>query len=307
MIFAKALLLACAAATVMAGGRLDYDALVSGARFTGEDTSQPHCHGVEVYRDQRNHPSAVASILLFSAEEVEFRPREKGVIRDRNVYDRYMRQILNFPGFRSQKEDTEDLDLGKSGGREVDRRELRKRIAEKYRSDDNRSEDMARSIVKMIPHELSDDNEDIEGGRGKNNQKWMLNHMVIHNERGGRRQLTIEIAAVELKLSRQENSDEVMIEPQTARMHMRMFEVDRHFLVENAQWLAKRIPTVTMNKFLEELSTNGRSRDDEDNDEAGDEEALEAWVQGSSLTEVNPSCSTSQRLYPIVSQWRMRV
>ncbi|KAF9079949.1 hypothetical protein BGX23_002917, partial [Mortierella sp. AD031] len=65
MLFIKSLLLVCSAAAVMVQG--SPNAIVSGAIFVGDDTTNPDATPVEIFKHPENHATAAASILVYSA------------------------------------------------------------------------------------------------------------------------------------------------------------------------------------------------------------------------------------------------
>lgn len=279
MILVKTLLLVCTATAVLAGSRID--AIVSGACMVGQDTSQD-TRGEEVFRDPRNHATAVASILRHSADRAEFRPREKGVITDPKVYEQFLKDVNNFPGFKSHHMEMERLDL------QGDREQFKREVAKKYKTDRNDPWMIARAFERLLPHEMDE-----------NNQEWLLNYVVMNTQgsRGGggsQKDISVEICSIMLKLDKDSNNDQTKIKKQMAEMKMQMFTVKKEYLEEHASSLAQRIRTMDARKALRELSTNGLLGDDDNN--GGD---LEAWFEGLFIPDYLP------RSYP-VSRWNVQ-
>jgi len=263
MLIVKALLLVCTATAVLAGSKVD--AIVSGACMVGQDMSQ-ETRGEEVFRNPRNHATAVASILRHSADRAEFRPREKGVITDPKVYNQFLKDVNNFPGFKSHHQDMERLEL------QGDREQFKREVAKKYKTDRNDPWQIARSFERLLPHEVD-----------KDNQEWLLNYVVMNTQgsRGGggggnQGEITVEICSITLKLTKDSNTDQAKIKRQTAEMKLSMFTVKREYLEEHANALAQRIRTMEARKALRELSSNGLLGDDDNN--GGSD--LEAWFEG---------------------------
>ncbi|KAG0238436.1 hypothetical protein B0O80DRAFT_454927 [Mortierella sp. GBAus27b] len=276
MLLVKALLLVCSATAVFAGSRID--AIVSGACFVGQDTSQD-TRGEEVFRDPRNHATAVASILRHSADRAEFRPREKGVITDPKVYEQFLKDVNNFPGFKSHHQQMERLDL------QGDREQFKREVAKKYQTDRNDPWQIATAFERLLPHEVDEDN-----------QEWLLNYVVMNTQGsqrggGGQKDISVEICSITLKLTKDSN-DQTKIKRQTAEMKMNMFTVKQEYLAQHANSLAQRIRTMDARKALRELSSNGLLGDDDNN--GGD---LEAWFEGLFIPDYLP------RSYP-VSRWQ---
>ena len=278
MLLLKALLVLGTATAVFARGRID--AIVSGACMNGQDTTSRDSHGEEIFRDPRNHPSAVASLLRYSADRADFRPREKGVITDPKVYEHFMKDVCNFPGFQVHHQQNQRLEL------QGDREQFKREIAKKYKSDRVDPWAMARAFEHLIPQELDEDN-----------QEWLLNYVVLNTQdrEGHQGNIEVEIASVMLQLTKGSN-DETKIKRQTAEMTMNAFNVKRQYLVEHASSLAQRVRTMRARKALKELSSTGQLGGG-DEDEEEDNLDLEAWFQGLLAPEY--------RAYP-VSRWNVQ-
>ncbi|KAF9983078.1 hypothetical protein BGZ65_002214 [Modicella reniformis] len=262
MLLLKALLLVCSATAVLARGKVD--AIMSGACLVGQDTSKHNAQGEDVFKDPRNHPAAVASILAFSADRAEFRPREKGVITDEKVYDHFLKDVANFPGFRAQHQQTQQLNLQGS------RVQFKKEVANKYQSDRNDPWEVARLLESLLPQEMD-----------KENQRWLLNYVIVNSkqdnqQRPEQQEISVEIGSI--LLSKNSNSDKTKIEPQTAEMTMHAYVAKADNLKQHSSELSKRIRTMTVQKALRELATNGG--DDGLVYEEEDTEDLEAWFRG---------------------------
>ncbi|KAI1306708.1 hypothetical protein EDD11_004684 [Mortierella claussenii] len=264
MLFIKSILLLCTATFVLA--RHDQENLISVARLTGKDTTTRGKRGAEIFRNPRNHASAVASILLYTADRNDYRPREKGIITDSTVYEKFMDETLSFPGYRVGTERIDNLHFN------GDRKQFHEQIRQHYRSDVNKADQVARAFEKMIPRELDEDNED-------QSNKYLLTQLIIHNHMG--RPIQVEMSELSLTLSR-DRDGRAKIDKQTALMYVNHFTVKTDYLVNHADSLAKDIPTVMVKKALEELSTNGWDEDEDNEDE--DEDDLVMWFSSSAST-----------------------
>ncbi|KAF9363263.1 hypothetical protein BGX34_004544 [Mortierella sp. NVP85] len=280
MLLLKALLLVVSATAVLASGRVD--AIVSGACIVGEDTSSHDSRGEEIFKNPRNHPAAVASILRFSADRAEFRPREKGVITDQKVYDHFLKDVYNFPGFQAHHQQRMQLDL------QGDREQFKREVAKKYKSDRNDPNQMATEFDQLLPQEMDHDN-----------QEWLLNYVVMNtqNNQGGgdQSEILVEICSIMLKLTKGSN-DEAKIKRQTAQMTMNAFTVKKEYLMQHAQSLSQRIQTMRTRKALRDLSSNGVLGGEDY--EMSEESELEGWFHGL----FTPYYLT--RSYP-VSRWQI--
>ncbi|KAK3823001.1 MAG: hypothetical protein J3Q66DRAFT_385493 [Benniella sp.] len=280
MLLLKALLLVVSATTVLASGRID--AIVSGATLVGEDTSNRDSRGEEVFKDPRNHPAAVASILRFSADRAEFRPREKGVITDPKVYDHFLKDVYNFPGFQAHHQQRMQLDL------QGDHEQFKREVAKKYKSDRNDPNQMANEFEQLLPQQMDHDN-----------QEWLLNYVVMNtkNNQGGEDQseIMVEICTIMLQLTKGSN-DETKIKRQTAHMTMNAFNVKKEYLTDHAQQLSQRIQTMRTRKALRDLSSTGQLGGEEY--EMAEESELEGWFHGLFTPYYMP------RSYP-VSRWQI--
>lgn len=257
MLLVKALLLVCSATAVLAGTRID--AIVSGACMVGRDTSE-ETTGEEVFKDPRNHVTAVASILRHSADRNQFQPRQKGVITDPKVYQAFIKDIYNFPGFHAHQTEMERLEL------QGDHEQFKREIAKKYKTDRNDPWKIAVAFERLLPHNLEHDS-----------QEWLLNYVVLNTQgrsgSGGQKDVSVEISSVMLKLTKDQN-DRVKIKRQTAEMRINMFTVDKEYLKNHSNSLSQRIRTMDARKALRELSSNGQLGGEDNIEE------LEAWFDG---------------------------
>jgi hypothetical protein len=270
MLLLKALLVLGSATAVFASAKVD--AIVSGAMLIGQDTSKHDSHGEDMFKDPRNHPGAVASLLRFSAERADFHPRQKGVITDPKVYEHFLKDVYDFPGFRAHRQQHQQLDL------QGDREQFKREIAKKYMSDRIDGHMMARAFENLLPREVN-----------QNDQEWLLNYVVLdaNCERSSSCELEVEITSIMLKLYRDSNSDHTKIRRQTAQMAMNKFNVKKEYLIEHASSLAQRVRTMRARKALKELSSTGRLGDDDEDNDVVDLD-LENWLQGSDMPNFYP-------------------
>lgn len=232
----------------MVRAQSEYDALVSSTHLVGIDSTLSGQSGVDVFRNARNHPSAVASILLQAAHRSGFRPRQKGVITKSHIFGDFIHESTRFPAVKPQIEYDSELEL--SG----DRHQLKEVIEGAYHPKVNQPKAVASALEGLIPTRLLP---------GHSRQVWVLSHITLQSE--SHRDIAFELAYIELTLTRDHKTGAVKIEPQRAHFSANAYRIDSDMLIQNADRFAQQIPTVTVSRFLKELSTTGEA--DHDNDE----------------------------------------
>ncbi|KAF9954833.1 hypothetical protein BGZ72_004262 [Mortierella alpina] len=239
MLFTKSLLLIGAATVVMARER--FDAIASGALFTGKDnTDNMDVSKLDVFRDPKNHASAVASLLWNGAALNKFVPAADGLATDPYAYQDFLREVNRFKGFRKSGEQRRKLEL--TGRLE----QLEEEIDRKYRSFvDDDDIDVARHFRQLIPNNLR--KEDIYGDR------WLLSQIIIRQSPHSNA-VSFEIGRIALEIRRERNGKAV-IEPQTATLVKTDFHVDEKYLMENAQTLAEWVPIASVRTVLNLLTS----------------------------------------------------
>ncbi|CAO3566726.1 unnamed protein product [Mortierella alpina] len=241
MLFTKSLLLIGAATVVMARER--FDAIASGALFTGKDNADMEVNKLDTFRDPRNHASAVASILWNSATLTKFIPAADGVATDPYAYQDFLHEVTYFKGFKKAGELRRKLEL--TGRLE----QLEEEIDRKYRSfSEDEDIDVARHFRQLIPNNLR--KEDVYGDR------WLLNQIIIRQSPHSNA-VSFEIGRIALEIRRERNG-KALIEPQTATLVKTDFRVDEKYLMENAEILAEYVPVASVKTVLN-LLTSKRS------------------------------------------------
>ncbi|KAF9929229.1 hypothetical protein BGZ75_004555 [Mortierella antarctica] len=241
MLFTKSLLLIGAATVVMARER--FDAIASGALFTGKDNADMEVNKLDTFRDPQNHASAVASILWNGATLAKFIPAADGLATDPYAYQDFLREISHFKGFKKAGEQRRKLEL--NGRLE----QLEEEIDRKYRSfNDDEDINVARHFRQLIPNNLR--KEDIYGDR------WLLSQIVIRQSPHSNA-VSFEVGRIALEIRRERNG-RAIIEPQTATLVKTDFRVDEKYLMENAQTLAEWVPVANVRTVLN-LLTSKRS------------------------------------------------
>ncbi|KAI8351876.1 hypothetical protein B0O80DRAFT_499792 [Mortierella sp. GBAus27b] len=252
----KSLFLACTAVVVLA--QREYDALVSSTHFVGTDTTIPGQSGRDIFIDRRNHPSAVASILLDGANRAGFRPHHQGVITDSDVFGQYIHHTTRFPAVKPQIEYGSELKLN------GDRHQLQILIEKEYHTTVNSPKAIAEALLALIPAQLPP---------GRENQVWVLSHTTLLSQPD--QDITFELAYIALTLTSLPETGHVQIVPQSAHFSANAYRIDSDFVIENAHRLAERIRTHSVARFLEELTTS-----DGGCDGSNSAEQLETWVHG---------------------------
>ncbi|KAF9562698.1 hypothetical protein EC968_005180 [Mortierella alpina] len=220
-----------------------FDAIASGALFTGKDNSDMEVSKLETFRDPKNHASAVASILWNGATLAKFIPAADGLATDPYAYQDFLREVSHFRGFKKAGEQRRKLEL--TGRLE----QLEEEIDRKYRSfNDDEDIDVARHFRQLIPNNLR--KEDIYGDR------WLLSQIIIRQSPHSNA-VSFEIGRIALEIRRERNG-KAMIEPQTATLVKTDFRVDEKYLIENAQTLAEWVPVASVRTVLN-LLTSKRS------------------------------------------------
>ncbi|KAF8930869.1 hypothetical protein BGZ58_007982 [Dissophora ornata] len=244
--------------TAAANAQAEFDALESGALFLGTDTSDPKASGPAVFREPNNHPSAVASIVWFSANKAQFCPAEAEVVTDPLAYDNFVVALYRFPGFEVSKIRKIPVRLSGDLGRFVDE------IKEQLDESDNKesSEDMREIAVRLkdlIPPFVED----------RSWKRWALTAVVIrrgdsgeheegsNSDRGRRRKprITLETVKLVLRLSREEYSGKTGVESQSTVLSRTTYNIDSRFLVKHAERLTRNIDTISVGQFMEVMST----------------------------------------------------
>ncbi|KAG0359438.1 hypothetical protein BC939DRAFT_502063 [Gamsiella multidivaricata] len=210
-------------------------AIASGGLFAGEDTSDPNASGVEVFQDSKNHPAAVASIILFAANRAGFKPKQDGVIADQNIYNNFVTRISTFPGFTLQTSSEVGLQL--SRGKDS----LKESIAAGVDAGVGESGDVADAFMKELPSTLGD----------KSEEGWLLTLTVIQV-----RNESVYVGIYSLSLILSQNKDGgVEIGSQTIHLRQTGYRLITTFLTAQAKALVRNINTVQVATFIDELTT----------------------------------------------------
>lgn len=88
----------------------NYDALHSRAYFVSKDTSDLKATGLKVFSDPKNHPSAVASILIHIAYTAGFKPQD-GVITNPKIFTQFENRLSKTSALQRVKSNSFELAL----------------------------------------------------------------------------------------------------------------------------------------------------------------------------------------------------
>ncbi|KAF9097004.1 hypothetical protein BGX23_010047 [Mortierella sp. AD031] len=112
MLLIKSLLLVCSAAAVMVQG--SPNAIISGAIFVGDDTTNPDASPVDIFKRPENHAAAAASILVYSATAANYRPSEQSPPSLLSGFDAFVKKASSFPGFTPRDQSNTNVFLNQS-------------------------------------------------------------------------------------------------------------------------------------------------------------------------------------------------
>lgn len=242
------------------------DSVSAGTIFSGVDNSDPWDTESAVFKLPKNHAKAVASILHHAAKDADFRPKDQGLEASSKAYGQFVSKVIGFHGFKTHKSE-ERLDL--SG----DIEQFKQQIADKYRSSSGKAGIVAYVYGNQIPDTLEEQS-----------QQWLLTLIALRGEEDN--SVTFDLSSIPVKLSKRR--DDVRLDKQTTVLRQLTFRVDGEYLEDHARKLADDIKIITVDDFLEELSTPYQ----------GDDDDLMAWLKGSNKP-------IRQSLYPL-SQLRLR-
>ncbi|KAI1291359.1 hypothetical protein EDD11_008977 [Mortierella claussenii] len=234
MLLLRSLLLVFSAAAAIAKGAPN--AIVSGAIFVGEDTTNKDASSTDVFRDPRNHATAAASILVYSAESANYHPSEQddpsSLLPGHSAFES---KAQGFPGFTQTILSHTDIHLNGSFT------QLEKEIRDNYASSD--APLVARSLRDLIPGVVVD----------KSLEEWLLSLVVIRKPVSSDA-VTVKIVQVLLNISSDETHT-AYIPVHTAKLSNIELNVIPTVLATNAERFAKAIHTVKVPGFIDYFSS----------------------------------------------------
>ena len=206
------------------------DVVISGALFVGKDTTNDNAFPVDIYGDIKNHASAAASILQFSARATDYRPSEQGV-DSKKGYSLFQQKAASFPGFHSTREETKDVSLD---GTLI---QLEQAVRDAYPSND--ASLIARNLRDLIPGFVQ--NNDLK--------EWLLSLIVIRKPANSD---IVMVEVVELRLTLEsDESQTTYIPKQKARLSTSEFRVLSATLTQNRDRFAELIPVATVQHVIQ--------------------------------------------------------
>ncbi|KAF9364278.1 hypothetical protein BGX34_002040 [Mortierella sp. NVP85] len=246
----------------------------SKAIFIGVDKTDPNAYGAAIFRDTRNHATAVASIIGFSSKQSNFRPKEQGFDVTPREYQAFVQKAVSFPGFVLALTNPRDLKL--KGGLD----QFREEILANYIPISGKAEVVASAFVEQIP----------ESTEPESSGTWTLVLVTIFGEE--LHQVYADISSIEVEVSVNDDGS-VSLQEQTARLTQQTVQVNPRFLIDNADTLSNRIPTENIETFKDELTTPNSE---------GRSQLLKDWLFGSNYAckSESPLVHRRQRLYPLL-------
>ncbi|KAG0235226.1 hypothetical protein BGW42_005690 [Actinomortierella wolfii] len=230
----KGLIILAAAVAVLA-----QDAVVSRGLFNGDDTTNPEAHGPKIFRESRNHPMAVASILVHAGVKVGYDPHMQTPAKSRNTFTAFLKKVAKFPGFLMG--DTFHLILNLEGG-SVDEVEEKVRMAYPFVD----GEYISSNLRYAIPEVNTD----------RSLKRFVFSLVVITKPYGkgdpddSNTKITVELVRLQLEIHTVDHSGNVYIPRQAAVLTATQLEVKRHYLIRRAEHLANRIPKASLVDFV---------------------------------------------------------
>ncbi|KAF9925900.1 hypothetical protein BGZ75_005564 [Mortierella antarctica] len=241
MLLIKSILVLCTATAVLAKDR--FDAFASIGYLSGYDISDPKATGSDVFFHRKNRGSAVASIVQHLANVSDFRPAEQGVDIDPSTFTQFIRGLVKFPGFEKTENQIVRLDLTGPVDQLVSEVQYIFDILEKD-EDYPVDSQIAENFRLLVPKYL----------QNANQNRWLLNQVAIHKVRYFDK-LRVELTRVTLWIKEDKKTNLAYIPDQVATLSRDVFTVDTHWITDNAESLAERIDTVTVEQALAGLTT----------------------------------------------------
>ncbi|KAF9572369.1 hypothetical protein EC968_009943 [Mortierella alpina] len=219
-----------------------YNAMATGVLFEGVNTADPDADGVGVFRDYKNHADAVASILLYCAEETSFIPAG-GKSDVPEAYFDFIQKAASFPAFYFLGTEDKQYTLDLNG----DIRQFLDQVTEKYRLEptfthpdriSNRFQDL---IPRTIEH--------------PHKRNWLLSLITLHKQMGTDN-VTFSMAHVRLTMSRDEKSGIATIDRQAASMTLSCYSVMGRYISFYSDELARYIKKGSVDQLIRTLSSS---------------------------------------------------
>ncbi|KAG9323036.1 hypothetical protein KVV02_001691 [Mortierella alpina] len=219
-----------------------YNALATGVLFEGVNTADPDADKVGVFRDYRNHADAVASILLYCAEETSFHPAG-GRSDTPEAYFDFIQKAASFPAFYFLGTEDRQYTLDLNG----DREQFLDQVTEKYRLESTFADpDRIRSSFQtLVPRTIDHPSK----------RSWLLS-LITLNKQMGTDNVTFSMAHVRLTMSRDEKSGIATIDRQAASMTLSCYSVMGRYISFYSDELARYIEKGSVDQLIRTLSSS---------------------------------------------------
>ncbi|KAK3840297.1 MAG: hypothetical protein JOS17DRAFT_726666 [Linnemannia elongata] len=223
MLFIKTVVLLCSATAAMAAS-----AVVSGALFVGEDTTNYDATPVEIYRNVENHAAAAASILIYSANSTDFHPASQEPKALGQILDHFVKKASTFPGFLTQS--ISDQNVALNGSLTQFEKVIRESLEDPL---------TARAFRDLVPGYIQD----------KSLTDWIISLIVLSQPKGSNI-VSLRQARVTLTLST-DNTQTVIIPKQSARLIVSDYKIFDQFFIKNADKFASSYPVYRVRDFID--------------------------------------------------------
>ncbi|KAG9065013.1 hypothetical protein KI688_002332 [Linnemannia hyalina] len=223
MLLIKTVALLCSATAAMAAS-----AVVSGAIFDGYDTTDQSASPVDIYSNPENHAAAAASILIFSANAVNFHPASQEPKALGQNLDPFVTKASTFPGFLTAQ--VTDQNLALNGSLTQFEKVIREKLNDPL---------TARAFRDLVPGYIQDESL----------KEWILSLIVLSKPEDSDT-VNVRLTRVSL-IIHSDNTQTAFIPEQTARIIVADHKVLTNVLVANADRFASSIPVYKVRDFID--------------------------------------------------------
>ncbi|KAF9989316.1 hypothetical protein BGZ75_006744 [Mortierella antarctica] len=221
-----------------------YDALYSRAIFLGKDTTDPLRLNIDTFKEPRNHPAAVASIILQVASQVNFKPDEdKTLVLDPEVFARFEFELLQLSAFELVESKVVSLELTGNS------KQFACEVFKKYPSTADPAL-IAEALQRLVPTSLTD-------------ASWqdILLSLVLLQKADDSDEISVDVASIAMvivlkeALKEGESSGSAVIAQQKATLTWKRLRVVANELVEHAEVWDRTIYPYDVTDFLQKLTS----------------------------------------------------
>ncbi|KAG9321587.1 hypothetical protein KVV02_001273 [Mortierella alpina] len=221
-----------------------YDALYSRAIFLGKDTTDPLRLNIDTFKEPRNHPAAVASIILQVASQVHFKPDEdKTLVLDPEVFARFEFELLQLSAFELVESKVVSLEL--TGNL----KQFACEVFKKYPSTADPAL-IAEALQQLVPSSLTD-------------ASWqdILLSLVLIQKADDSDEISVDVASIAMvivlkeALKEGESSGPAVIAQQKATLTWKRLRVVANELVEHAEVWDRTVYPYDVTDFLQKLTS----------------------------------------------------